>query len=375
MDNNINFERVDFSNPSSILEYGQDIIDEIERVINNAIKNIDEEEAPNFTFLQKVNSLSGLSDKLDEVEVKRSKQNGGLSKFFNKIKSLMAGSDGNLELSYSEEYKRYIENIDEIVLDVSKMYENSKKDFDLFNNFIKSIKPYVEILQNIYDFGLQDRDDFEKEVIEAENNYTQNPDNSDYKREAIYKRQLLDIFSEKIYQIQKSKASINEIIIQWNMRQVNAIKQLTSYKNFLSLDKSVLKLNGTALIGAKKQKEEVELLKHLVKGVNDALIEGPKELNGVISDVNELTKDGNIKLETIAKIDDYLQTGVELLKQGSIEKKAFIEDSSRQLSIIQEHFKDFNLEVKEQLLLGIEEDNSQKKYTYQNPNIKKQDVV
>lgn len=365
MDNNINFERVDFNNPSSILEYGQDIIDEIERVINNAIKNFEGEEIPDFKFLEKVNDLSGLSDKLDEVEEKRLKQNNGISRFFNRIRNIVSKSNENVQLSYQEEYKKYVENIDDIVLDVSKMYENSKKDFDLFNSFIKSIKPYVEILQNVYDFGLQDRDTFEKEVIEAENNYTQNPDNSDYKREAIYKRQLLDIFSEKIYQIQKSKASINEIIIQWNMRQVNAIKQLTSYRNFLSLDKSVLKLNGTALIGAKKQKEEVDLLKHLVDGVNEALVEGPKELNSVISDVNELTKDGNIKLETISKIDDYLQTGVELLRQGSIEKKAFIENSSRQLSLIQEHFKEFNLDVKEQLLLDAEQNDSNRKYTYQ----------
>ncbi len=365
MNNNINFERVDFNNPSSILEYGQDVIHEIERVINNAIKNIDEDSSPSFTFLEKVDKLSGLSNKLDELEEKRLKQNKGFSRLINKIKRAIGSNDENLQLSYSEEYKRYIDNIDEIVFDVSKMYENSKKDFDLFNNFINSIKPYVEVLQNVYDIGIKDRNEYEKEVISSENNYNQNPDNSDYKREAIYKRQILDIFSEKIYQIQKSKASINEIIIQWNMRQVNAIKQLTSYKNFLSLDKSVLKLNGTALIGAKKQKEEVDLLKHLVNGVNDALLEGPKELNSVISDVNELTKDGNIKLTTISKIDEYLQTGVELLKQGSIEKKAFIEESSRQLSTISEHFKEFRLDVKEQLLLGINEEDSVKKHIYQ----------
>lgn len=359
------FKRVDFNNPTTILEYGQDIIDEIEKVINDAVKNIGEENAPNYTFLQKVDGLSDLSSKLDDLEEKRIKQNGGLSKIINKFKKLI-GKDTDTELSYSEEYKRYIDNIDQIVVDVSNMYESAKKDFDLFNNFIKSIKPYVEVLQKVYELGMKDKNEFEKEVANCENNYMKDNNDSDCRRDAIYKRQLLDIFVEKLYQIQKSKATINEVIIQWNMRQVNAIKQLTSYKNFLSIDKSILKLNGTALVGAKKQKEEVDLLRYLINGANKALVEGPKELNDVISEVNELTKDGNIRLETITKIDNYLQEGISLLKQGSIEKKEFIENSSKQLSMITEHFNGFNLEVKEQILLGsLEDTNLVKKYKYQ----------
>lgn len=350
-----NFKRVDFNDPSSILNYGQDILNEIEQIVSKVTNEIDNNDSIDTTFYEKVDKLSGFGNKLDILEEKRDKQDKGFTGLFNKVFRKNVDTES---LSYNTEYKNYVKNVDEIEESVQKMYESSKNDFELFNTFIKSIKPYVEILNEVYNVGQIDLHNFEIEVLNLEKLYTENSDNSDLKREAIYKRQVLDIFTEKLYSIQKSKLSINEIIIQWNMRQINAIKQLTSYQSFLSLDKSIIKLNGTALVGAKKQKEEVETLSYLIDGVNKALIEGPKELNTVISSVNELTKDGNIKKDTIMAVDSYLQTGVKLLKEGSIQKRQFIKSSQEQLELVSKHFKDFNIEIKEQILLDACNDDS-----------------
>ncbi len=345
------FNRVDFENPTTILNYGQEILDKMEKIISNATKNIEKDSLVDVDFKQRVNKLSGFSEKLDDVEEKRIKQDKGLSKIYNKFLKLINNSDKNTHLSYNEEYMQYVNNVDQLVEDVKKMYEEAKDDFDLFNTFITQIKPFIAILQEVYDFGILDRSSFETEVLNLEKNFEENQENSDLKREAIIKRQILDIFDEKLYSLEKSKLAINEVVIQWNMRQINAIKLLTSYQSFLSIDKSVLKLNGTALVGAKKQKEEAENLKYLIDGMNKAMVESSKEANYVINSVNALTKDGNTKLETILTVDKYLQEGVELLKQGAKEKKAFIKASSEQLAIISEHFNNFNLEVKESLML------------------------
>lgn len=360
------FNRVDFNNPVTILNYGQDILQQMELVISDASKNLDRDNIVESDFKSRVDKLSNFSSKLDSIEQQREKKDIGINKIYNKLANFsnkILNKDKDTHLSYTSEYQAYVDNVDELVEIVNKMYEYAKSDFNLFNKFITDIKPYIEILKEVLVFGNIDRKDFEKEVLEIETKYKEDLENSDLKREAISKRQLLDVFEEKLYSIEKSKVTINQVVLEWNMRQINAIKQLTSYQNFLSLDKSLLKLNGTALVGAKKQKEEVQMLQYLIDGVNLSLVEGPKELNETISSVNELTKDGNIKIETIMEVDNFIQAGVELLKQGSIEKKEFIETNSKQLEIISEHFKEFHMGVKESMLLESFQDTYTNKTT------------
>lgn len=345
------FTRVDFNNPSTILSYGSEVIEKIENYVSNATKDIENESIPDYEFYQRVDKLSGFQEKLDEVEERREKSDNKMFKLINFIASKIKGEKGESRFSYNQEYNNYVENVDKIVEDVQTLYENSKKDFELFNNFINSIKPYVGILEDVYQVGLIDKENYEKEVVELEQQYNEKPEDVELKRESVYKRQVLDIFDEKLFSIQKSQVSINQVIMQWNTRQINAMKMLTSYQNFLSLDKSIIKLNGTALVGAKKQKEEVNMLQYLMDGVNSALVESSKEQNDVISSVNELTKDGNIKTQTFTQVDQYIQQGIQLLKQGAIDKKANIETNTKALELIKQHFNEFNTQVKEQLLM------------------------
>lgn len=357
---NYKFERVDFNKPETILTYGQDIVDEMQNKINDATKNIERENLPAADFKKRVDKLSNFSERLDTLEERRDKLNKGLIGVLNRL--FKKGDDAGY-LSYNQEYQLYIDNVDRVVDDVTKMFNDAKSDFELFNNFINNMKPYIGILDEVYKFGVFDKSEYEQEVLSIEQQYIDNQDNSDLRREAIIRRQILDSFNEKLYTIQKSKVSLNELVIQWNMRQVNAIKHLNSYQSFITLDKSILKLNGTALVGAKKQKEEVEMLEYLIDGVNNALVEGPKELTEVIERTNELTKDGNIKLQTFVEVDEYLQQGIELLKQGAEEKKLFIEESSKALEKVSEHLKEFNLEIKESMLLDAYQDSFAKNKT------------
>lgn len=348
---NFEFEKVDFNSPSTMVNYGQDVISAIERTVADATNGMKQEQIIDQDFRERVDKLSGFSDTLDLVEEKRQKSEKGINRIFKYIRQNILREDVNASLSYSEAYKEYTSNVDLVADDVALLYGNSKQDFELFNNFIEKIKPYTMVLQSVYNQGVIDKDAFEQEVIELEKSQTLNPNDQDLRREAIIKRQYLDYFTERLYSIQKAQTTINETVIEWNMRQINALKMLGSYQSFLSLDKSILKLNGTALVGAKKQKEEAEQLTYLINGMNDALKEGAREATEVISSVNELTKDGNIRIDTLTEVDKYIQEGIKLLKEGSIEKKAFIESSSKQLEAITEHFKQFNLEIKEQVLL------------------------
>ena len=342
----ITFKRVDLNDPSTILSYGQDVIEKIDEYVLNATNVIENERTLNDDFFDKVDNLSNFQVRLDKLEEERKKADKKTYRFLSKLLNKIQNKK-NIELSYNQEYIDYALNVDLLVNDVNIMYENAKDDFDLFNGFINNIKPFVRILQKVYDVGIAD-----KKVLEDEIAYLEACEqNVNSEREITYKKQVLDIFNDKLYSILKSQISINNVIMQWNTRQINELKMLTSYQNFLSLDKSIIKLNGTALVGAKKQKEEAYKLNYLMDGVNSALIETSKQQNEAINSVNELVKDGNIKAETYKTIDSYIDQGISLLKQGSIEKKKNILNNTKALEEIKEHYSNFNRELKEQLLL------------------------
>lgn len=349
---NSKFNRVNFEEPYTISTYGQDVVSEIEKKITDVSGKIGIEQKVSVNFKDNVDNLSDFSNNLDKIEERRNKQDKSfVAKKFNQIREKIVGKTASERLSYNNEYKKYADNVDNLVSDVETMFENAKNDFILFDSFIKSIKPYIETLREVYEFGEMDKDDFEKEVIEIEQKSNEEPDNIDLKREACIKRQILNLFNEKLYNIQKSRTAINQVTMEWTMRQINAVKQLTEYQNFLSLDKSILKLNGTALVGAKKQKEEIETFDYLVTGVNKAILETSRELNEVIKKTNEVTMDGNIKLDTYTSVDEYLKKGQQLLIEGAEEKKQFIEKSSEVIETLTNTFNEFNLQVKESLLL------------------------
>lgn len=350
----ITFKRVDLNDPSSILSYGQDVIEQIDEYVLNATNVIENEKTLNSDFFRKVDNLSNFQEKLDKLEEERKKADNKSYRFLSKLIRRIQNKQ-NIELSYNQEYVNYVENVDLLVNDVNTMYENAKNDFNLFNSFINNIKPFVKVLQKVYDVGVND-----KKVLEDEISYLETCEkNVNSEREIAYKKQVLDIFNDKLYSILKSQLSINNVIMQWNTRQINELRMLTSYQNFLSLDKSIIKLNGTALVGAKKQKEEAYKLNYLMNGVNNALIETSKQQNEAINSVNELIKDGNIKAETYKTIDSYIDQGISLLKQGSIEKKKNILTNTKALEEIKEHYNNFNKELKEQLLLDLYVNNNE----------------
>ena len=126
----ITFKRVDLNDPSTILSYGQDVIEKIDEYVLNATNVIENERTLNGDFFDKVDNLSNFQVRLDKLEEERKKADKKpyrfLSKLLNKIQNKK-----NIELSYNQEYIDYALNVDLLVNDVNIMYENAKDDFDL----------------------------------------------------------------------------------------------------------------------------------------------------------------------------------------------------------------------------------------------------
>lgn len=353
------FQRVDFNNPATIRDYGQSLLEEMAGIVAKASEANEQEALPQEELKDKVDNLKGFGEKLDKLEVKRIAQKKGLAKVLNNIrKNILKIEPKNL--SYTEELKKYYDNIDSLTIDVQTMYEQSNNVFDLFNNFINSMVPYLVKLSNVYEVGLSDLEEYVLEVEKLQEQLKLEPENANLKREVTLKLSLIDTFRSKLYALQKSGIVINQVVTEWNERQVNALNLASTYQSYLTVDSNVMKINGASLIGAKKQKEEAELLTYLVDGMNDALLQGSKSLTDAISSVNELTKDGNIKFKTIKTREEYIQKGFDLLVQGRKEKREMEKKNSEALNMIVEDLQNYGISMKEQFLLDTNDDSHQK---------------
>ena len=69
----ITFKRVDLNDPSTILSYGQDVIEKIDEYVLNATNVIENERTLNDDFFGKVDNLSNFQVRLDKLEEERKK--------------------------------------------------------------------------------------------------------------------------------------------------------------------------------------------------------------------------------------------------------------------------------------------------------------
>ncbi len=354
------FMRVDFTDTSTINDYGLDVIRDVESVIAKAAGMDNSESLPSYDFKEKVDKLTDFSKELDKLEEERTTPKKGLAKLIHKFRRTIA-PNSEKEMSYSEQYKNYDANIDAITADIQTRYEEARKDFVMYGEFIKQMKPYLEIMENVYEVGCADLSVKEKEVELLEEQYKENPTNFKLQRESTLSRFAVEEFKNRLDNISKFIISMNQVVIEWNMSQINVMKYVRAYKDFLSVNAPLLKINGAALVGAKKQKEEVELISYLVDGVNSALAEGPKELNSVIEKVNEIDKEGTLKLSTFKTIDEYLEEGKSLLKKGSQDKISFRKKEAEAIKELTSRVKSFGLDIQEQILLDNIKDNESMK--------------
>ena len=63
----ITFKRVDLNDPSTILSYGQDVIEKIDEYVLNATNVIENERTLNGDFFDKVDNLSNFQVRLDKL--------------------------------------------------------------------------------------------------------------------------------------------------------------------------------------------------------------------------------------------------------------------------------------------------------------------
>ena len=315
------FNRVNFNDSSSILNYGVDILNEIqERARVHAqmleaqgeISNLDEE----------TDRIARFNEQLRRGDTSKKYSKGliGLAVGgFRKITSLVRdeeATDGNFI-----KYKQYCDNLKKIASNVEEDKNNTLKEMAINSDFIKQMKPLMQKLQILIEVGYSDLEAFRTgDLASYEKLYNANPEDIDTKTSYFIGKQASDIFETQLVDLTKSLALYKQTLLEIEMSQEPNMKLVVSYNSYLTTAAPNLEVQGSSMVGLQRQRERIDKQRKLLDIMNQTYVNNAEMLVENIEDTVTLAETGNISVETIRKVDELVGKGVAILNE-SLQKR------------------------------------------------------
>lgn len=329
------FNRVNFDDPTTILRYGTDLLNEMGALMKDVSTMMRREDIDMSELNSKIDKLASFNDELDELDEKKQQQlvpTNGIVKTISKVASLLKVKLGGEEeaTSYADQFDKYTENIDLLGAYVEEQKNNTIADINMYKEFIKAMKPYEAKLDNLILVGEQDLKDYEAMISEKEQNAIANGD-TDAVREISLAKQKMEIFRRKLLELRKNLALIKNTIQECEIKQGPDMELVFMYDSYVNTTLPVLKVQATSMIGVRRQAAALANHKQLVDATNEAAKKNSQMLVGNIQAATDLSLEGNIKMDTLKELAANIEKGVKILRDGSLLRSKQMEADKKML--------------------------------------------
>lgn len=313
------FERVDFNNPSSILRYGEEVKEEIGRILDTTAQMSTEtrEESLDDKLVSEISSFDRAIDGKEKNALVAAGQTvkTGVKGFLGKM-----GIDkfkGAESAAYKERYEDYCEKIQRVCDAVSSQKEGALGDISLRNSIIEAITPLIEKLEKIIEVGKMDKDKFDASIAELKSMAI----GLASEHEIQYKTQLSELFSGKLEELTKSVVLYREQVQSYRLQQRTDMEIVMNSDSYLRDTAPILKAQGSVMVFNKLQGKRIETIARLNEATNAAIQGNAKALEQNATGAVDLSLHRGVSTETLSKLNDSLQKGVDIFKQGRIKAK------------------------------------------------------
>jgi len=318
-DNNVilNYERVDFNNPATIINYGHEVKEKIVELFKKVIDNSNDYEELLLTD-DVLKGIESFPEKLEKSDKKLSKKQNSLSyKIMKNFKSLVLKDEEPVlkANSFKEQYNEYLTNIEKARKIIESIMNGSLNDITTRRELYKSLIPFITILEEVINEGENDKEEFVKEIELEEqelNNlklditkYDSNKA-TDLDHSINLKRQYLLLFEERLNELKNNLAIYKENEAQFKIQEVNEQKIVFSAHSFLQDTSVMLELQASLYVGNYKQKNRTNAIQTLNETGNYSVRKSSELLRLNTESVNNLSLNKGISIETIQKISDDL---------------------------------------------------------------------
>ena len=318
-DNNVilNYERVDFNNPATIINYGHEVKEKIVELFKKVIDNSNDYEELLLTDAV-LKGIESFPEKLEKSDKKLSKkQNSLVYKITKSFKSIVL-NDEEPDIkanSFKEQYNEYLTNIEKARKIVESIMNGSLNDITTRRELYKSLIPFITILEEVINEGENDKEEFVKEIeLEEQELNNLKLDITKYDSNKVtdldhsinLKRQYLLLFEERLNELNNNLVIYKENEAQFKIQEVNEQKIVFAAHSFLQDTSVMLELQASLYVGNYKQKNRTNAIQTLNDAGNYSVRKSSELLRLNTESVNNLVLNKGISIETIQKISDDL---------------------------------------------------------------------
>ncbi len=300
---NFKFKRIDLTDPNSILNYGNDVIEIMSSIVSSLRKIMREEDTSTVNFIEDIASINAFDNELEQLKTKNNKgQNSSfLEQLVNKVLdklpvSLKDNQDKKID-TYADLYAKYCDNIDNICNKIIEDQTNLKNTMNTSYELLKILDVLLELLENVIITGENDKNEYLKKLNELGKD-------SINERKAKTIRHNVVTFEKKLSTLRESLATNNALYDNLEVKNMPNIEILMQYDNFVKTISPNLKFQSYDTIGTKQQSDRLNSLQQLSKAVNSSMIKNSETLNENLANAQQIGSSGFIEVNTLTTLRD-----------------------------------------------------------------------
>lgn len=323
----ITYKRVNFNEPSTIIHYGQEVKEKIVELFKTVVDSATEYTELALTT-DMINSIESFNDTLLEKEKELEKKQKSLiyrGKLFLKKKGLK-NIDTEIKIdSYKQQYNEYIAKLEESKKVIESIKQGSINDAKMRKELYEGLLPYLDLLKEVIGVGKEDKEKFEEEIHNEEDELNKLKSDptlydsakaTDYEHSIQFKYQLLQLFQDRLTELEKNLVIYKENEQAIKLQQANEFQILLAAESYLTDVISVLSTQAGLNISNRLQRGRINFINKAIEAGNHALDKDAELLRKNIEAVNNLSTHKGIYVSTIEKISEELTLSLNYYIQG-----------------------------------------------------------
>ena len=333
------FERVNFDDNISVLNYGSDILKQIEEVSIIHAKML-ESQGVTDSLDDELSSITDFSQQITRIELdgEDKKEEKGLMKLGSKIMDKFRRKTKEFLDTDFISFEKYQDNLKTIAETIAKESELVLKTIKQNGDFKKIMEPLLDKLKLLVEVGTTDLEEYKKNVYEPRKlAHEQNPEDTSMMRAYATSDLIVDTFEGTLADLKKGLSECELTLIGMEMGQKPNMALVRQYNTYLRTSQPFLYLQGAEMVENQRQRDRINKFNRVVETTNDVYKRNAELLVDNIRDATELEKNGSILMETIEEVAALTNEGLQLYQSSAQEiKKARAEDLAKLDNIVKQ---------------------------------------
>ena len=347
----ISFKRLNFDDPTSILKYGQDILQKSKDMVNklSILANIEEENPIKFD-----NMINKLSENFGELSIskmdsapKALPEKGIFSPIGKLINRVNEKKYENKTYSESYQLEEYNKNIDKLAAEVEKKKNNTLNAINLDREIGKKMSPFINALSLAIELGNKDLDEYIKTFYEQKKQEYQQNMSEEIQKEILIAEQKIILAKRKLNELGKQLILMKNDRDERKLRQGPNFELVIGYDSYLTTTVDALRRQAQSIIANKRLKSNQEKLQLLNDKSNEVFQKNSEILVENIQKSLEISTKGTIYNETIQNLGENVKAGIDLLRKGNKQLSEQIEQDKKFVNGVLSSFEEYEQELKD----------------------------